>query len=53
MKNCKFKRIRGNTSEPYFLYDVTEWSIEELEIRMKKSKVHSKNDEGTKYKKGV
>ncbi len=53
MKHCKFKSIRGNTSEPYFTYDVTEWSIEELEIRMKKPKVQSKNDEGTKCKKGV
>ena len=50
-KEPSIKIIPGDTNKPKIISDGKEWNIEELKIRMKKSKELGKKNEGKEYKK--
>jgi len=50
-KEPSIKIIPGNVNKPKIISDGKEWNIEELKIRMKKSKDLSKKNEGKELKK--
>ena len=50
-KEPSIKIIPGNVNKPKIISDGKEWNVEELKIRMKKSKDLSKKNEGKEYKK--
>ncbi len=50
-KEPSIKIIPSNVNKPKIISDGKEWNIEELKIRMKKSKDLSKKNEGKEYKK--
>ena len=50
-KEPSIKIIPGNVNKPKIINDGKEWNVEELKIRMKKSKDLSKKNEGKEYKK--
>ena len=50
-KEPSIKIIPGDTNKPKIISDGKEWNIEELNIRMKKSKDLSKKNEGKEFKK--
>ena len=49
-KEPSIKIIPGNVNKPKIISDGKEWNIEELKIRMKKSKDLSKKNEGKNIK---
>jgi hypothetical protein len=52
-KEPSIKIIPGNVNKPKIISDGKEWNIEELKIRMKKSKDLSKKNEGKELKKKI
>ncbi len=50
-KEQSIKIIPGNTNKPKIISEGKEWNIEELRIRMKKSKDLGKKNEGKEFKK--
>ena len=50
-KEPSIKIIPGDTNKPKIISDGKEWNIEELKIRMKKSKELGKKNEGKEFKK--
>ena len=50
-KEPSIKIIPSDTNKPKIISDGKEWNIEELKIRMKKSKDLSKKNEGKEFKK--
>jgi hypothetical protein len=50
-KEPSIKIIPGDTNKPKIISDGKEWNIEELKIRMKKSKALGKKNEGKEFKK--
>ena len=52
-KEPSIKIIPGDTNKPKIISDGKEWNIEELKLKMKKSKELSKTNEGKEYKKGM
>jgi len=50
-KEPSIKLIPGDTNKPKIISDGKEWNIEELKIRMKKSKALGKKNEGKEFKK--
>ena len=52
-KEPSIKIIPGDVSKPKIISDGKEWNVEELKIRMKKSKDLSKKNEGKEHKKEI
>ena len=52
-KEPSIKIITGDINKPKIISDGKEWNVEELKIKMKKSKELSKTNEGKEYKKGM
>ena len=50
-KEPSIKIIPGDTNKPKIISDGKEWNIEELKLKMKKSKELGKKNEGKEYKK--
>ena len=50
-KEPSIKIIPGDTNKPKIISDGKEWNVEELKLRMKKSKELGKKNEGKEYKK--
>jgi hypothetical protein len=50
-KEPSIKLIPGDTNKPIIISDGKEWNIEELKIRLKKSKALGKKNEGKDFKK--
>jgi len=49
-KEPSIKIIPGDVNKPKIISDGKEWNVEELKIRMKKSKDLAKKNEGKEYK---
>ena len=50
-KGPSIKIVPGDTNKPKIISDGKEWNVEELKLRMKKSKELGKKNEGKEYKK--